>query len=144
LKLQLNEKWWAIHGGCETRFSLQDQDPKQIIRCRYVTESGVAVALNPDKSQPEGTKYWAELWKGPESIIYGHCVHDLKSPRWDYKQFERGEPVCLGIDTGCCFGGHLTAALMQTPSDIHCIGDLKIEFAQVKAKKKYYEGYGDE
>lgn len=141
LKLQLTEQWWAVHGGCEPRHSLQDQDPKQIIRCRYVTESGVAVSLNPDKSQPEGTKYWAELWHGRESIIYGHCVHSLETPRLDYSPFHG---ACLGIDTGCCFGGHLTAAMMKLPKDLHVVGERDIEFVQVKAKKKYFEGYGDE
>lgn len=145
LKLRFNEKWWAIHGGCEPRYSLENQNEKQIVRCRFVDQNGVAKALNPDKSQPEGTVYWSEVWRGPESIVYGHCVHDLVNPRRDYKPYERGEPQCLGIDTGCCFGGHLTAAIFKPITDeIHIVGDMKIDFVQVKAKKKYYEGYGDE
>ena len=63
LKLHLTHTWWAIHGGCEPRFSLADQNPKQIIRCRYVDSRGVAQALGPNLSQPEGTVYWAEVWK---------------------------------------------------------------------------------
>jgi len=143
LKLQLNEKWWALHGGCEPRFSLQDQDPKQIIRCRYVNQNGVAQALNPDKSQPEGTVYWTEAWRGRESIVYGHCVHDLKTPRQDYNPYPGNQ--CLGIDTGCCFGGHLTAALFKPiTNQLHVVGEVNLEFVQVKAKQKYFEGYGDE
>src|SRR5271166_2471046 len=101
LKLHLTQTWWAIHGGCEPRFSLADQDPKQIIRCRYVDQRGHAQALGPNLTQPEGTVYWTEAWKGPESIVYGHCVHDLKTPRFDVC----GAAQCVGIDTGCCFGG---------------------------------------
>lgn len=133
LKVHLINDWWGIHGGCEPRFSLADQDPKQIIRCRYVDERGVAQALGANLSKPGGTVYWTEAWRGPESIVYGHCVHDLKAPRFDVC----GSASCVGIDTGCCFGGHLTAVMMH-PEPGH------FKYPQVKAKKKYYEGYGDE
>jgi len=145
MKLELGHNWWAVHAGCEPRFSLDKQSPSQIMRVRYVNQNGVAQALNPDKSQPEGTVYWTEQWNGPEHIVYGHCVHDLKNPRHDYSPYRGHSGIhCLGIDTGCCFGGHLTAALFKEPEGLHVIGDRKIEFAQVKAKQKYYAGYGDE
>lgn len=145
VKIHLDHYWWALHGGCEPRFTLDKQDPKQIIRVRYVDENGKAKPLNPDKSQPEGTSYWTEKWNGPESIIYGHCVHNLEKPRIDFRPSSLIEkPFCIGIDTGCCFGGHLTAAVFNTPEFIHVTGTKDIEMVQVKAKKKYYEGYSDE
>jgi len=136
LKLNLGNNWWAVHAGCEPRLPLAKQIPAQIMRVRFVNQDGVGQSLNPDKSQPEGTVYWTELWKGPENIVYGHCVHDLKEVRWDYN-LDNSLPygVCLGIDTGCCFGGHLTATLFS---------DAKIETVQVKAKQKYSAGHGDE
>lgn len=150
LKLDLGLNWWAVHAGCEPRFSLHNQNPSQIIRVRYVNQNGVAQALNPDKSQPENTVYWTEQWKGPENIIYGHCVHDLKECRYDHNS----DIQCIGIDTGCCFGGHLTAALMQNSFTGPYYGlaenetvthdFYKIATVQVKAKQKYFEGYGDE
>lgn len=132
LKLNLGNNWWAVHAGCEPRLSLAKQIPAQIMRVRFVNEDGAGQSLNPDKSQPEGTVYWAEQWKGPENIVYGHCVHDLKETRYDYTP---PYGICLGIDTGCCFGGHLTAALFR---------DTGIEIVQVKAKQKYSAGHGDE
>jgi bis(5'-nucleosyl)-tetraphosphatase (symmetrical) len=138
LKLLVEPDWWAVHGGCEPRYSLSKQDPKQIVRCRFVNEQGAARALNPDKSQPQGTVYWTEQWRGPESIIYGHCVHSLTDVRHDIKD---NAVQCLGIDTGCCFGGHLTAAFFKRDGNGPVTG---FDFAQVKAKKKYYQGYGDE
>lgn len=140
VKLDLGYNWWAVHAGCEPRFTLAKQPTAQIMRVRYVDANGIARALNPDMSQPEGTVYWTEQWRGPENIIYGHCVHDLKNPRHDYSPYRSH---CLGIDTGCCFGGHLTAALFKEPEGLHVIGDKNIEFAQIKAKRKYYEGYGE-
>lgn len=131
LKLELFSGTWAVHGGCEPRFTLADQAPSQIIRVRYVDDKGVHQSLGENFSQPANTKYWSEVWPGPESIVYGHCVHSLKDPRID----QHDNYMCLGIDTGCVFGGHLTAAVFKKDS---------IEFVQVKAKQKYYQGYGDE
>lgn len=132
LKLNLGNNWWAVHAGCEPRLSLAKQIPAQIMRIRFVTKDGVGQSLNSDKSQPADTVYWVEQWKGPENIVYGHCVHDLKETRYDHTP---PYGVCLGIDTGCCFGGHLTAALFR---------DTGIEIVQVKAKQKYSAGHGDE
>lgn len=131
LKLHLRDEWWAVHGGCEPRNSFANQDPSQIIRCRYVDANGKAKQLNADWTQPEGTVYWAEHWKGPESIMYGHCVHSLTDVRIDSAV---PNVKCIGIDTGCCFGGHLTA----------CIMNDTFEYVQVKAKAKYDHWVGDE
>jgi bis(5'-nucleosyl)-tetraphosphatase (symmetrical) len=132
LKLNLGDNWWAVHAGCEPRLPLAKQIPAQIMRVRFVNENGMGQSLNPDKSQPEGTVYWTEQWKGPENIVYGHCVHDLKNPRYD---IIAGYGACLGIDTGCCFGGHLTAVMFNEPD---------WDIVQVKAKQKYSAGHGDE
>jgi hypothetical protein len=145
VKIDLGLGWFAVHAGCEPRYTLEKQDPKQIMRVRYVNQQGVAQALTHDLSQPEGTVYWDQLWKGPESIIYGHCVHDLKEVR----QTVKDGVSCVGIDTGCCFGGHLTAAFMRvatTLSDDEAANSSEyfLEYVQVKAKKNYYKGYGDE
>lgn len=145
VKIDLGRRWWALHAGCEPRYTLDKQDPKQIMRVRYVNEQGVAQSLNHDLSQPEGTVYWDQLWHGPESIIYGHCVHDLQNIRSTFYQ----DVAMVGLDTGCCFGGHLTAALLKqevvwstgiTPT----YDTYGMDIVQVKAKKKYYKGYGDE
>lgn len=132
LKLNLGNNWWAAHAGVEPGVSWDKQIPSQVMRVRYVDKNGRGVSLNADKSQPEGTVYWTEQWKGPENIVYGHCVHDLKNPRYD---ITAGYGACLGIDTGCCFGGHLTSALFH---------NNRIEIVQVKAKKIYCEGHSSE
>ena len=145
VKIHLVDQWWTVHAGCEPRYSLEKQDPKQIMRVRYVNADGIAQSLNHDLSQPEGTVYWDQLWKGPESIIYGHCVHHLK----EIRQTIKDGVSCIGIDTGCCFGGHLTAAFLNgstTLSDDEAANSTtySVDIVQVKAKKNYYKGYGDE
>lgn len=143
VKLDLGLGWWAVHAGCEPRFTLHKQNPSQIMRVRYVDDRGIGRALGPNMSQPEGTVYWDEQWKGPESIVYGHCVHDLK----DYRIVSNNGATCAGIDTGCCFGGHLTAMFMdESNSPLVDPNDYwtSLDFVQVKAKKVYYMRDGEE
>jgi len=135
LSLDLGNNWWAVHAGCEPRFTLANQSERQIIRVRYVNDEGIAQSLGPNWSQPAGSKYWTELWKGPESIVYGHCVHSESEPRIDQIS---DTVTCIGLDTGCVFGGALTGMLFDpmSPTDK--------QFVQVKAKEIYYPRYGDE
>lgn len=136
LKLQLLNNLWAVHGGCTPRFKLSEQPPNQIIRMRYLDCNGTPRSLGENFSQPPDTKYWAEMWNGPESIVYGHCVHDLKVPRID----DHGEYKCVGIDTGCVFGGMLTGAIFKPLAN----DNFEIEFAQVAAKAQYYKSSNEE
>jgi hypothetical protein len=129
LTLQIHNKLWVVHGGCEPRRAFDNQRPNQVLRVRYVGTDGLSVKLNPDKTQPANTRHWAEYWRGPESIVYGHCVHDLNQVKLD--KFPNG--YCLGIDTGCCFGGNLTAAIFVDDKFDHTIS--------VPAKKEYYVRY---
>lgn len=149
IRIQLEDYWWAMHAGVEPGVSWERQNPAQVMRVRYVNQYGKGVSLNSDLSQPENTKYWTEKWQGPYSIVYGHCVHSLDTPREDKHMFTLPSIVvpnsnfiggfaninfpsieykCLGIDTGCVFGGNLTCAI---------IDGMNIEYAQVKAKHKY-------
>lgn len=138
LSINLGLNWHAVHAGVEPGVVFDRQVPAQVMRVRYVNEKGRGTALNPDKSQPEGTVYWDQKWEGPESIIYGHCVHDLKNIR---HTVYNGVSM-VGIDTGCVFGGHLTAAFLHNKSQL--IDTYSPEYVQVKARQKYFAGYGDD
>jgi diadenosine tetraphosphatase ApaH/serine/threonine PP2A family protein phosphatase len=126
----------AVHAGCEPRYSIADQSRDVLTRLRYVgTEEGhkrfdrmVGYAAG-SLDQPENTIYWSERWQGPESIVYGHAVHSLTEPKID--AFPGGR--CYGIDTGCCFGGRLTAMVLEDGREP--------EFVQVQAREAYSELY---
>jgi hypothetical protein len=123
--IKLDEKWIVVHAGLEAGLPLARQKEAAMLRLRYVDARGRFLAIKGPGDMPEGGAIWATRWTGPESVIYGHAVHDLATPRHD-------EPTagveCWGIDTGCCFGGRLTAFLPATK-----------EIVQVAAKQKYAE-----
>ncbi len=68
------------------------------------------------RTDAPGCPPWADLWKGPPYVIYGHI------PRLDVYR----KDWSLGIDTACVYGGKLTAVILPE-------GDL----VQVPAREEY-------
>jgi predicted phosphodiesterase len=118
----------VVHGGCRPNVTLEQQ-PKEVTMIRYVHETtGRFVGIRSISDIPENTVYWSEVWTGPETLFYGHAVHDLVDPRLD----EHDGYDCWGLDTGCVFGGRLTAAVLNTY-------DFSVDLVQVQAKCVYSE-----
>lgn len=119
----------AVHGGLEPHYTF-DKQGKQVIRIRYCdVRTGSFKGSNYIGHQPDNTQYWSELWTGSESVFYGHAVWE--KPRFD----DHGDYVCWGLDTGCCFGGSLTAAILEPGNDA-------VAFASVPAHETYYDYKG--
>jgi bis(5'-nucleosyl)-tetraphosphatase (symmetrical) len=123
----LGNGWLVVHAGFEGR-SLEVQTADKVIRVRYVDpKTGTMVPYSDDSlDQPKGSVAWQDVWGGPQNVLYGHAVHSRKVPRFD----TRGDVRMIGIDTGCCFGGRLTAAVFKTL-------DATPDFVQVDAEREY-------
>ncbi len=121
------QTWLATHAGCPTDKPLHELDPKALVRTRYV--DAVTGKYATDKTpftQPVGSVPWYEKWVGPEHVVYGHHVHGLENA------YVTGTDVkCFGVDTGCVFGGRLTALVVSH-------ADESYTFAQVQARKVYH------
>jgi bis(5'-nucleosyl)-tetraphosphatase (symmetrical) len=120
--------WLVVHAGFEcngVRYDHQSRDT--VCRVRNVDETG-KMASNPKNPLIDvpGSVPWAERWYGPENVIYGHAVHSREAPKVDLHDGYG----CYGIDTGCVFGGRLTALVLVDRS--------APTFAQVQAKREYY------
>lgn len=123
--------WIAVHAGFASNAPYDKQSRNAVIRTRYLKPDGKPTSQ--PYVLPPGAVYWTERWQGPQSVIYGHNVNDLVQPRID-----RPVPdvMCAGIDTGCCFGGSLTAAVFLP-------GDVEPTFVSVPAKRVYFSSPTD-
>lgn len=124
--IDLGNGWTVAHAGAAPNRPLAKQKPAALMRCRWVDDEGAMIS---QALKPDGARHWATVWRGPENIIYGHHVHDLADVRVD-----RCEGVtCVGVDTGCCFGGRLSAYEVETG-----------EVIQVHARRQYAQLMNDE
>jgi diadenosine tetraphosphatase ApaH/serine/threonine PP2A family protein phosphatase len=86
---------------------------------RHVDIKGQMVALGQETTK---TRFWAETYDGREGLTcFGHAPA-LGRPR----VFAHA----IGLDTGCAFGGSLTAAVFRG-------GRGSYEFVSISARRKY-------
>jgi len=93
-----------LHGGLAPGVHLsEDMDDvikKEITLIRYLDKNFQPVSWS-DRANP-GNKFWSEIYDGREGfIVAGH--HPFPSPK--------EEKYALDIDTGCVYGGCLTAVI---------------------------------
>ncbi len=101
-----------VHGGFLPGQAWQTQPAAVVTRIQVIDRDG-----RPRKrTDAPNAPFWADLWKGPPFVIYGH------TPR--HEVYEK--PGSLGIDTGCLYGGLLTACVLP-----------ERKLVQVKAREKY-------
>lgn len=118
----------AVHAGVKPGIPISSQTKDDLMYLRYTDSDRKFISLkkiNKLGKEATGAIFWTEFWTGPKNIVYGHNVNSYKDPR-----IEETAPgiFCYGIDTGCCFGGRLTALIWETR-----------EIVQVQAKRAYYQ-----
>ena len=107
--ISLGGGWIAVHGGVVPGIPLASQPSEWLLRLRYVDDRGRPVPREAGEVGAPGVRRWAEAWTGPTSVVYGHFPHELGEARRDEP---RPGVVCMGIDTGCVYGGALTALVL--------------------------------
>jgi hypothetical protein len=89
-----------VHAGVLPNVAIEKQEPYHLLHAQCVNP--------PDKKSywpskaPSTHTFWTNHWKGPERVIFGHTVTD-KALVTEF---------AVGIDTGCAFGGSLTAVVL--------------------------------
>lgn len=112
----------VVHGGVFPLMPVTEKSiarhADDVTRLRWIRREGkgwISVGKTPELDRDV---LWAEAWKGPRTVVYGHTP--LRRPRVDRH--------AIGLDTGCVYGGWLTAA-------IHEEGEWS--FKRVRARKQY-------
>jgi len=117
-----------VHAGVKPGIPISAQSKDDLMYLRYTDSQKRFISLKTVAKlgkEAAGAHFWTEFWTGPESVVYGHNVHSMTDPL-----IEEVLPgvTCYGLDTGCCFGGKLTAMILETK-----------EIVQVQAKRTYYQ-----
>ena len=91
-----------VHGGFLPNKPWQTQGSDLITKIQVIDKKGKAAkrSVAPDAAP------WADYWGGNPFVVYGH------TPR--PRVLERKGSI--GIDTGCVYGGHLTAYIIEDKS----------------------------
>ena len=97
LSLELPEyETIVVHAGMMPGVGLSDQEPYDLMNMRSIDADG-----RPSKYYEDGAP-WASVWGGPQLIVFGHdAIRGLQ----EY-------PYAIGLDTGCVYGGSLSALLL--------------------------------
>lgn len=82
--------WLVVHAGFDPKNPPESQDVGVLCSIRRL----------PKRRKP----YWYERYDGPDLVLFGHTHSPL--PRIETRGKRR---IAIGLDTGCCYGGSLTA-----------------------------------
>lgn len=111
----------AVHGGLLPKMKLREKDierfASEIVGLRWIRSEGGRWSPVEKSDRTGDEVLWAEVWGGPETIVYGHTP--LREPRMDRK--------AVGLDTGCVYGGWLTAGIY----------DGSWRFERIRARRQY-------
>jgi hypothetical protein len=90
----------VVHAGAMPGVPLAQQDAYHLLHVQCVRPPE-RKSYWPSKA-PADFRFWTQLWRGPERLIFGHTVVD--------------QPLvtehAVGIDTGCVYGRALTAVVL--------------------------------
>jgi predicted phosphodiesterase len=112
----------AVHGGFLPQMHATAEDVERakdvVVELRWIRKQDGGWTAIPKDQRTSSDVLWAEQWNGDRFVVYGHTP--LREPKRDAR--------ALGLDTGCVYGGMLTAAVWAG-------GEWRIE--SVKARRKY-------
>jgi len=92
------ERVTVVHAGLRPGVAIAKQDAVDMLNMRSLTNDG-SVSYRADDGVP-----WASRWTGPDLVVFGHdAIRGLQR----YEQ-------AIGLDTGCVYGGQLTALLLPS------------------------------
>ena len=113
----------VAHAGIDPSLPLSDQDPWVVTHVRSIDAEGKL-------SEKWGTP-WGARYAGPLHIVFGHNAQ--KSPQL--------HPFATGLDTGCVYGGRLTAMVLAAGAAPPPVADRGDCLISVPARAEYAE-YG--
>ena len=94
-----SRKVLVVHAGLVPGLDLTEQDPDHLLHMRDLIYDDAAACWRGLKKPQSNSLPWGSQWPGPEHVYFGH---DARRKLQQYK-------FATGLDTGCVYGGTLTA-----------------------------------
>ena len=101
-----------VHAGFVSGIRLGKQNPRLMMNMRSILPDGTVT------SKFFNNWPWARLWDGPQTVLFGHDADR------GLQQYEHA----IGLDTGCVYGGRLTACILPEK-----------RLVSVSAKREYFQ-----
>ncbi|MGA2447486.1 MAG: metallophosphoesterase family protein [Polyangiaceae bacterium] len=114
----------VVHAGVVPGLAFTRTPPDAIMRVRTCPKPGHWSRAS------DGGPLWGSRYVGPPHIVFGHNARP-EPQVW---------PWATGIDTGCVYGGRLTAVVLAEGETIRRGEGVRGSLVSVRARKRYYEG----
>ena len=111
----------VVHAGVPPDVAPEQAPPDALLRMRTIDANGRW------SSEPDAGSLWGSLYEGPPHIVFGH--HARSDPQF--------HPWATGIDTGCVYGGRLTAVVLADGEQMPRGNAARAVLRDVKARRKY-------
>jgi serine/threonine protein phosphatase 1 len=112
----------AVHGGFLPHMLVTpghvEEERDVLPELRWIRRRNGSWQPVPKEKKKRTDVLWSEVWRGDRFAVYGHTP--LREPKLDEH--------ALGLDTGCVYGGALTAAIFANGT---------WSFESVKARRQY-------
>uniref|UniRef100_A0A6A7G9N1 Metallophosphatase n=1 Tax=Hirondellea gigas TaxID=1518452 RepID=A0A6A7G9N1_9CRUS len=86
----------VVHAGLVPGIPYDLQEPADFMKIRNIVNGRGSESHNDGVS-------WVSLWNGPPFVVFGHDA---------IRRLQTGHDWAIGLDSGCCYGGDLTAFIM--------------------------------
>lgn len=116
-------KTLVVHAGLVPGIPLEQQDPAMMMRIRSVGTRGEA-------RDHGGATPWGARYVGPPHVVFGHAA-SLEA---------QVHPFATGIDTGCVYGGYLTAMVLRDDETPPPVAERMSVLVSVPARRRYFDG----
>ena len=113
----------VVHAGVVPGQRIEACDPRMLMNMRCIDGQG-----HPVVKRDEGRVPWGVIYNGPPHVVFGHNAQPEIQVH----------PFATGLDTGCVYGGRLTAMVLregETPPPMPSRRDVIVS---VPARRAYY------